>query len=322
MSASSLIISRLFQSILVLFVVSIGSFVLMRYTPGDPVASLLGQQTRLMSPEDLATVRHNLGLDDPFYVQYWHWLNRAAHGDLGYSLSLKRPVSDVIVERIGPSLRLIGVSLVLSITIGITLGVISAVRRNTAVDYGVTVFSFLGNSMPQVWVGLMLIFLFSVQLGWLPAGGMETLGSKGGGFVDRLEHLILPATTLAITNLVVWTRYQRSSLTDALSRDYVRTARAKGLQERQVVWRHAWRNSLIPIVTLLGNSVVFLVEGAYVVETIYSWPGLGRLGVDAIMKRDYPLVMGVVLLSSFAIILGNLMADILYGVVNPRLRSR
>jgi peptide/nickel transport system permease protein len=168
----------------------------------------------------------------------------------------------------------------------------------------------------------MLMFLFSVRWGVLPAGGMVTLGRNGGGFVDRIEHLILPATTLAITNLVVWARYQRSALIEAFRQDYVRTARAKGLRERTVVFRHAWRNSLIPIVTLLGNSAVFLVEGAFVVETIFSWPGLGRLGVDAILKRDYPLVMGVVILSSVVIILGNLLADLAYGLVNPRLRSK
>ena len=322
MTAQSLIISRLLQSVLVLLVVSIGSFVLMLYTPGDPVAALLGQNTRLMSPENLALVRENLGLNDPFLVQYWNWLGRAVQGDLGYSLSLKRPVTELIGERIGATLTLIGVSLVLSILIGLTLGVISAVKRNTIVDYLVTSLAFVGNSMPQVWIGLMLIFLFSVHWGLLPAGGMVTMGSKGGGFIDRLEHLILPAGTLAITNMVVWARYQRSSLIEAFNQDYVRTARAKGLSERTVVLRHAWRNSLIPIVTLLGNSAVFLVEGAFVVETIFSWPGLGRLGVDAILKRDYPLVMGVVILSSVVIIIGNLLADLAYGLVNPRLRSR
>jgi peptide/nickel transport system permease protein len=315
-------VSRMLQSVIVLFVVSVGSFVLMLYTPGDPVAALLGQNTRLMSPENLELVRDNLGLNDPFAVQYWNWLKRAAQGDLGYSLSLKRPVTDLIGERVGATLTLIGVSLAISILIGLTLGVISAVKRNTIVDYVVTTLAFFGNSMPQVWIGLMLIFLFSVHWGILPAGGMVTMGSKGGGFVDRLEHLILPASTLAITNMVVWARYQRSSLIESFNQDYVRTARAKGLKERTVVFRHAWRNSLIPIVTLLGNSAVFLVEGAFVVETIFSWPGLGRLGVDAILKRDYPLVMGVVILSSFVIIIGNLLADLAYGLVNPRLRSR
>jgi peptide/nickel transport system permease protein len=308
--------------VLVLFVVSIGSFVLMLYTPGDPVAALLGQNTRLMSPENLELVRENLGLNDPFFVQYWNWLGRAVQGDLGYSLSLKRPVTELIGERLGATLTLIGVSLFLSVLIGVTLGVISAVKRNTIVDYLVTSLAFLGNSMPQVWIGLMLIFLFSVHWGLLPAGGRVTMGSQGGGFVDRLEHLILPASTLAITNMVVWARYQRSSLIEAFNQDYVRTARAKGLSEQSVVFRHAWRNSLIPIVTLLGNSAVFLVEGAFVVETIFSWPGLGRLGVDAILKRDYPLVMGVVVLSSVVIIMGNLLADLAYGLVNPRLRSR
>ena len=318
-----IIILRLFHSLLVLFVVSIGAFALMRFTPGDPVAALIGQQTRLMSPEDLALIRKNLGLDDPIYIQYGRWLNNAVHGDLGYSLGLKRPVTTLIAERIRPTFTLIGLSLCLSVSIGILLGVLSAIRRYTPFDYTVTIFSFIGNSMPQVWIGLMLVFIFSIKLGWLPAGGMTTLGADSeGSFVDRVRHLVLPVTTLTITNLVIWTRYQRSSLIEVLGQDYVRVARAKGLRERTVLVRHAWRNSLAAIVTLLGNSVVFLVEGAYIVETIFSWPGLGRLGVDAILKRDYPLVMGVVVLSSVFIITGNLLADLAYGALNPRLRKR
>lgn len=317
-----LIAIRLFHSLLVLFIVSIGSFALMRFTPGDPVAALIGQQTRLMSPQDLALIRKNLGLDDPIYVQYGRWLGHALRGDLGYSLGLKRPVTTVIRERIGPSFTLIGTSLVLSVLLGVAFGVMSAVRRYTLFDYVVTVFSFIGNSTPQVWVGLMLVFLFALKLEWLPAGGMTTLGEAGGGFGDRLRHLVLPVATLTLTNLVVWTRYQRSSLIDVLGQDYVRVARAKGLRERTVLLRHAWRNSLLSVVTLLGNSVVFLVEGAYIVETIFTWPGLGRLGVDAILKRDYPLVMGGVILSALFIITGNLLADLAYGVLNPRLRSR
>lgn len=318
-----IILARLLQSLLVLFIVSIGSFALMRFTPGDPVAALIGQQTRLMSPEDLAEIRANLGLDDPIYVQYSRWLRNAVQGDLGYSLGLKQPVTTLIMARLGPTFTLIGMSLVLSVTLGVLLGALSAVRRYTKFDYGVTVFSFIGNSMPQVWIGLMLVFIFSIKLGWLPAGGMTTLGADDAGSLwDRLRHLALPVTTLTLTNLVVWTRYQRSSLIEVLAQDYVRVARAKGLPERTVIIRHAWRNSLAAVVTLLGNSVVFLVEGAYIVETIFSWPGLGRLGVDAILKRDYPLVMGVVILSSLFIITGNLAADLAYGALNPRLRKR
>ena len=317
-----LVAIRLLHSLLVLLIVSIGSFALMRYTPGDPVAALIGQQARLMSPEDLAVIRRNLGLDDPVHVQYGLWLRNALQGDLGYSLGLKRPVTGVIAERIGPSFTLIGISLGLSIVLGVSFGVLSAVRRNTAFDHAVTVGSFIGNSMPQVWVGLMLVFLFAIKLRWFPAGGMVTLGSSGGGLGDRLEHLVLPVTTLTLTNLVVWTRYQRASLLEVLGQDYIRVARAKGLGERTVLLRHAWRNSLLSVVTLLGNSFVFLVEGAYIVETIFSWPGLGRLGVEAILKRDYPLVMGVAILSSLFIISGNLLADLAYGALNPRLRSR
>jgi peptide/nickel transport system permease protein len=212
---------------------------------------------------------------------------------------------------------------VLSILIGLTLGVVSAVKRYSPLDRAITIFAFVGNSMPQVWIGLLLLFAFAVKLGWLPAGGMETLGADGSGSLgDRIKHLILPVMTLSLTSLVGWMRYQRASLLEALGQDYIRVARAKGLTERTVLFRHAWRNSLIPVITLMGSSFGFMIEGAYIVETIFSWPGMGRLGVNAIMARDYPLVMAVAIFSAVFIILGNLLADIAYGLVNPRLKDQ
>ncbi len=315
-----LILARLLHSLVVVAVVSVGAFALMRYTPGDPVAALTGESLRFQSPQEQARIRRNLGLDDPFWVQYGRWAKHAVRGDLGYTINLHRPVSAVISERLGASFLLMGASLIISVVIGLALGVLSAIKRYSALDYAITIIAFVGNSLPQVWIGLMFIFLFALKLHWLPVGGMTTLGGTSNGFVDRVRHLVLPMATLAFTNLALWARYQRASMLDVLGQDYVQVARAKGLRERSVILRHAWRNSLVPIVTLLGNSVIVLIEGAYIVETIFAWPGLGRLGVDAILKRDYPVVMGVVLLSSAFIITGNLCADLAYGVINPRLR--
>ena len=316
-----LILQRLVHSSFVLVIVSVCSFLLMRFAPGDPVAAIIGQEMRFVDPAEVARIRENLGLNDPLYVQYGRWLINALQGDWGYSLIAKQPTTDVIMAHIGPTLLLIGCSLPVSVLLGIGLGILSATRHNTWVDHTITVLSFVANAMPQVWVGLVLIYFFAVTLSWLPAGSMVTLGT-GGDLRDRLEHLILPVATLGLTNLVVWVRYQRASMLEALNQDYIRSAEAKGLPRRTVLVRHAWRNSLVPVVTLLGNSFAFLIEGAYIVETIFSWPGMGRLGVDAVLRRDYPVVMGVAILSSVFIIVGNLLADLSYGLVDPRLRTK
>lgn len=313
-----LILQRLMHAIVVLFVVSLCAFALIRIAPGDPIAAMIGEQVRTINPAEVARIRKNLGLDDPFIVQYVRWLGGMVQGDWGVSLAKRQPTLLLISDRIGPTLKLVGVSLLCSIVLGLTLGVISALKRYTWVDHLISTLTFIGNSLPQVWVGLILVYLFAVQLKWLPASGSMSQG--GGGFFDQLRYMILPVATLSISNLVLWVRYQRASMLEALSQEYIRVAQAKGLAQRTVILRHAWRNALIPIVTLLGNSVGFLIEGAYIVELIFAWPGMGRLGVEAIMSRDYPVMMAVVIISALFITAGNLIADILYGFVNPRLR--
>lgn len=314
-----LIVQRLIHSIIVLLAVSVLSFMLMRFAPGDPVAAIIGQEMRFVDPVEVARIRQNLGLNDPLYLQYFRWLGAAVRGDWGYSLVTKQRTVAVISERIGPTLLLIGIALTISVTVGLLLGVFSATRHNQLPDHLITVITFIANAMPQFWVGLMLIYFFAVRLSWLPAGGMTALGSQDTT-MSRLRYLILPVATLSLTNLVLWVRYQRASMLEALHQDYIRSAKAKGLSPRTVLFRHAWRNSLIPIVTLLGNSFGLLVEGAYIVETIFSWPGMGRLGLDSVMRRDYPVVMGVAILSAVVIVTGNLLADVSYSLVNPRLR--
>lgn len=316
-----LIIRRLLVIIPTLLVVSLLAFIIIKLAPGDPVRMYAAGGMSQASEEDVARIRHNLGLDRPIMVQYVAWLGNTLQGDLGYSLSSRRPVSQIVLERLPASISLMGISFLLSLTIGIVVGAISAVKQYSLFDYAVTIFVFVGNSLPSFWIAMMLIWFFAVRLGWLPTGQMRSYQTNGSALVDYAKHFVLPVVTTSLVSLVGWVRYQRASLLDVLREDYIRTARAKGLKERAVLLGHAWRNSLIPIMTLIGFSVSNLVAGSYVIETIFSWPGMGLLGYDALLRRDYPVIMGVTLLSSVFIIAGNLLADVLYIVVNPRIRE-
>jgi len=208
-----------------------------------------------------------------------------------------------------------------SITIGLTVGVLSALRQYSLFDYAVTILAFIGNSLPTFWIAMMLIWLFAVRLGWLPTGQMSSYQPSTSRLVDYAKHFVLPVITTSFVSLVGWVRYQRASMLDVLQQDFIRTARAKGLKERVVFLRHAWRNALIPILTMIGFSVSNLVSGSYILETIFSWPGMGQFGFDALLKRDYPVLMGVTLLSSIFIIAGNLLSDVTYVLVDPRMRE-
>jgi peptide/nickel transport system permease protein len=214
-----------------------------------------------------------------------------------------------------------GISLVLAMVAGISLGVLAAIKQYSIFDYFTTTLAVLGNSLPSFWIGMILIWLFAVQLGWLPTGQMETFGTKDPIWLDRLKHYILPVFVTSFISLIYWVRYQRASMLEVLHHDYIRTARAKGLTERRVMLFHAWRNSLIPIITLLGFSVANLVAGSYVIEVVFSWPGMAQFGFEAILQRDYPVIMGVTLFSSIFIIVGNLLADLAYIVVNPQVST-
>ncbi len=316
-----LILRRFLLAIPTLFVVSFLSFGIMKAAPGDPVRMYVAGGMSKGSVEDIERIRHNLGLDRPIYVQYIAWLRNTLRGDLGYSLATRRPVAQIIAEKLPASISLMGISFLLSMTIGIGIGVLSAAKQYSLFDYVVTVLAFLGNSLPAFWIALMLIWLFSVRLGWLPTGHMSSYETTDSPILDYAKHYVLPVTTLSLVSLVSWVRYQRASMLESLQQDYVRTARAKGLAERVVLIRHAWRNSLVPIVTLIGFSVANLVGGSYIIETIFSWPGMGQLGFDALLKRDYPVMMGVTLLSAIFIIFGNLLADLTYILVNPQIRE-
>ena len=309
------ITERLWQALIVLLLVSLITFVLIRSAPGGP-AILLDPS---MTPEDRAKVAASLGLDDPLPVQYVKWITSTLRGDLGRSLMKKQPVAEMIAERLPATLELALAGLLLTIVVGIPLGVAAATRLNTAWDRVITVGATVGIAMPGFWFGIMLIIVFSVELGWLPSAGRTTIGLEGD-FLSRLRHLVLPSLVIATFSLAQITQFTRSSMLEVLGQDYVRTARAKGLAQRAVMYRHALRNALIPVVTVLGLMLPRLVGGAVITETIFAWPGMGRLATDAAFQRDYPVTMGITMVVSIMVILSNLITDLAYTVIDPRIR--
>ena len=310
----------LLRRVLITFPILLGitvlSYLILSLTPGDPVSMLISPS---MSAADIEIKRRALGLDDPAYIRYIKWLNELAHGNLGYSFSSGAPVAKRIGERIVPTLTLTLSALAVSYLIAIPIGMVAATRRYTWADYAATLFAFLGISLPTFFLGLAGIYIFALRLRWLPVGGTMTLGGEGG-LLDTLHHLILPAAVLAVAGAGALTRYVRSSMLEVLGQEYVRTARAKGLAEVIVLRRHALRNALIPVVTLAGLQIPALLAGAVITEQIFEWPGMGRLTIEAINQRDYPVLMGITLIAAVLVAAGNLLADIAYSVVDPRIR--
>ncbi len=318
---SKYIAQRLLQAIPLLIVISLLTFAIVEIAPGD-AAQMYIDPNKGTDPAYIERVRQNLGLEQPVYVRYADWLARTLSGDLGYSFRTRRPVTLEVGDRLPNTLLLGGLSLALSFVIAIPIGVISALKRYTWIDYVVSTLALAGISIPIFWIALLLIQVFAIQLGWLPASGMRSVRETYTGWrstVDVIEHLILPMITLSLAQIASWSRYQRSALLEVLGQDYIRTARGKGLTQRRVLTVHALRNSLIPMVTLIGISVPTIVTGAFITETIFSWPGIGRLGVDAVTGRDYPVIMAVTMLSALLIVVGNLLADIAYAWVDPRI---
>ncbi len=311
---------RLLQAIPVVVLITMIVFVVMQLTPGNPMSSLISPD---VPPSEIVARERQLGLDRPIVVQYVAWLREVAAGNLGYSTKGGRAVSRLIASRLGPTLLLAGTAITLSFLIGVPVGVISAVRRYTLLDYLLTVLAFLGLSIPNFFFAIGAIYVFSVILDWLPPMGMGTIASGYTGWalvVDRARHLLLPASVLALTTMATIVRFTRSGMMEVISADYVRTARAKGLHERRVIYGHALRNALIPIITVLGLLLPFLFSGSFIVEAIFAWPGLGQLGVQSIFSRDYPVVMAINLFAALSVLLGSLIADMLYGLADPRIR--
>jgi peptide/nickel transport system permease protein len=324
------LLRRLLGSIPLLLGILTIIFFIIHLAPGDPTARFFNPN---VSPEVIEQMRRNLGLDQPLHVQYFKWLSAFLRGDFGYSFGQMRPISEILPETLWNTLQLTLISLVIIFILGMLIGIVQAVRQYSLADNVLTFLALFFYSMPSFWLALMLILLFSLKASqwglptWLqfPAAQMMSVGAEylppGAQLVDRLEHLFLPAVALGIGSAAGVARYMRGSMLEVIHQDFIRTARAKGLSERTVIFKHALRNALIPIVTLLGLYLPFLLSGAVLVETIFSWPGMGRLIVDAIFQRDYPLVMATSFVIAAIVIFGNLISDVLYAVVDPRIRN-
>lgn len=289
---------------------------MIKSAPGDPVLNFV---TPNMHAEDIERIRHNLGLDKPAYVQYFIWLKDVIRGNLGYSLINHRPVLEQIVERFPATVGLMGSAIVVAVILAIPLGLIAGANRSRFVDKGINTFAYIGISLPTFWLGILFIYFFAVKLGWLPSMGMRTIGVNSAG--DVLRHTILPCSVLAISFLSIYVRYIRSSTIGQLKEDYVQIQYAFGSSKNTVLYRHVMKHVLLPIITLLGMSIGEIVAGAIVTETVFSWPGLGSLGMTAIRGLDYPLIMGITLFSAVLLIFGNLLADILYSLADPRIKT-
>ncbi|MDD4857636.1 MAG: ABC transporter permease [Candidatus Krumholzibacteria bacterium] len=317
---SRFLVRRLIQSVVLLFIVLTITFFLLRLAPGDPMSRYYNPD---FSPEMARQVRESLGLDRPLIEQYFRWIRAFARGDFGESIRYQRPVRELLAEAIPNTLRLTIAALALHILVGIFLGVLSAARRYSPFDRVNTIAALFVYSIPEFWLALMLILVFSLKIHALPSSHMQSLDVEGMSalslFLDRARHLVLPAFVLGIASAASTARYMRGSMLDVLREDYIRTARAKGLPENRVILKHALKNAALPVVTIIGLDLPFLLGGAVIVETIFSWPGMGRLAVDAIYARDYPVVLAINFVVAAIVIIANLLTDIAYGVLDPRI---
>jgi len=294
-------------------------FVMLRFTPGDPIDAYIDPNVP-MSPSDLVELRATLGLDQPFPVQYFAWLQQALAGNLGYSI--QRPdqaVLGLVFSRVGPTVLLMGTAIVIAIIAGIATGIVSAVRRNSLADLSFSVLAVTGISSPPFLSGLVGLYLFSVYFNWMPSGGMLTPGREFS-LLDLIHHLILPASLLALAQTALIMRYMRASMLEVLNQDYVRTARAKGVAEFWVITKHALRNALLPVITLIGSTIGLAIGGAIFIESVFNWPGMGLLMVTAVENRDYPVIMGSTLVIGACVIVVNLLTDLAYAAVDPRIK--
>lgn len=322
------IIKRLLMSLASLFVISIISFALMQLAPGGPMA--MYAENPKISAADRERIKVQLGLDKPAHIRYLIWVRNLLRGDLGISYKTGRPVAEEIAERLPATLKLMFVSFLISIGIAIPVGIYSATHRYSLLDYGVTFGSFLGISLPVFWFGLLMIYVFALWTGWLPVGGYLTPWFSPEDYPvlirpftvlwEHLRYMILPAVVLGLYNTASWSRYMRSSMLEVINQDYIRTARAKGLPERMVLLKHALRNALTPIITLMGLELPLFFGGAVVTETIFAWPGMGRLFYMSVNARDYQVLMGIQIITAFLVLAGNFLADILYAVLDPRVK--
>ncbi|WP_343118859.1 ABC transporter permease [Clostridioides difficile] len=311
-----LILNRVKILIPMLILISILSFGLLELAPGDPADAYINP---LMSAQDIENIRVNMGLDKPVYIRYLNWLKNTLSGNLGISYINHMPVTEQIMEKMGNTFILMGTSLIFSILVAIPLGIFLAVNKNSITSKISSIFNYIGVSIPSFWIGMILISIFSVKLNIFPSGGMHTIGNDSIG--DLVKHLVLPVITLGLYNTAIFTNYVEASVNEQLKKQYVVTARAKGLSEKVILFKHVLKNSLTSLVTILGMSIQKLVTGAFVTEVVFSWPGMGRLMIDSIFSKDYTVIMAITMLSALFLILGNLVADILYLLIDPKIKS-
>ncbi len=312
----SYFLRRLLSVIPVVFIITFTTFLLMQLLPGGPLAAY--ENNPEISQDDIERLRHEMGLDRPIHVQYFSWLKNFLRGDWGYSFTTKRPVLTEIWERLPNTIYLTGFSLIVALLIAIPAGIISATRQYSVFDHITTTLAYVGRSMPVYYSGLLLIIIFSIWLRWFPSGGMNTLGEEFS-LTDSLMHLFLPMLSLSTLIAAKYVRFLRTSMLEVIHQDYIRTAAAKGLNQRVIIYKHAFRNAAIPLVTVVAIDLPVLFAGALFTETVYSWPGMGRLFVDSATRFDYSIVMGIVAAIAFLVVISNLIADIIYGILDPRI---
>jgi peptide/nickel transport system permease protein len=312
------VLRRIIIAVPILLAITFIIFSLQQISPGDPLNAYLPPDFPVPEAQREA-MRHQLGLDQPFLTRYGYWLRETAQGNLGVRTKTHEPVTDAISGRVGATLLLMGTAMLIGTILGILFGVIAAFRQYSIIDGILTIFAFLGISMPVYLTGLLGLFFFALKLDWFPAGGFSDPGQPFS-MSDRLHHLVLPAFIIAINYIAQTMRYTRSAMLEVLGQDYVRTARAKGLSEVSVVGRHALRNALLPIVTIIGAYLPNLLGGAIFIESIFGWPGLGRLLLDGVESRDFPLIMGLTFVLAIVILIANILTDIVYAIVDPRIR--
>ena len=314
---SRYIIKRLISAIPVLIGITMIDYLIMSLA-GNPLEMMVGPRIS-QAAVDVKAIQ--LGLDQPIYIQYFVWLNQLLHGNLGYSISSYQSVSTMILDHIAPTLLLMVSSLLLSYLIALPAGIYSAVKQYSKGDYAIVTTSFVASSIPSFFLALLLIYVFSLKLGWLPSNGMVTLGTSFD-LLDLLSHMVLPVMVLALSFAGSNIRYIRSAMLEILQSDYLRLAKAKGIGNKKVILKHGLKNALVPIISLIGTQIPLLFGGAVIVEQVFSWPGLGLMSMSAIIDRDYPLIMGVCLLSAIVVLVGNLITDILYAWINPTIELR
>lgn len=314
------ILRRLLISIPVLFGISVVTYLVLNLAPGDPATAMIDPEMEiLLGQEYVDQQRERLGLNDPLPVRYAYWVREMIQGNFGFSYLDGQPVGDKLITRVWPTVKLMLAVQVIALIIAIPIGILSALKQYTFIDYAATVFAFISVSIPNFFLALGGIFVFAVMLRWVPTSGMYTIGLEGS-LLNSLHHLILPASVLGLSQAAPLIRYVRSSMLEVIRQDYVRTAHAKGLRQWVVVYRHALRNALIPIVTIIALQLPVLFSGTVIIEQIFSWPGMGALTITAILARDYPTVMAITLISGFIVVLFNLIADVLYVLIDPRIK--